>query len=438
MATDSTSRGYLVLLVAVCILIVFQALAIGRDADGFEKPVLSVTTSFVTEGSLDAQVPIELAPTNFEPGALSQLPGEEESALGDATEDDDEDEGSETAPETSSVASPSTTALPTAPAVEAVAADAATGFGRHRVQSGESLWKVARRYGVTVDDLANWNLLTDRSTIRPGDELVVRTIPATTAPQTSAPTQATGESTGSTSLTYAVQSGDTLFLIAKKFRTSVASLLLNNSIPDPERLQPGQELVVTTANRILHVVNQGETLWELSKLYSVPLQDLIDHNNMTYSTIFPGQRLDIPVSDPRTLTSLFAHRRALKFGRPLRGRTTARFGWRVHPILARRLFHCGVDLAAPAGTDIGSVAPGTVTFAGWLRGYGKVVVVKHKSGLSSRYAHCQDLRVEVGDRVVAGQTLATVGTTGLSTGPHLHLEIRRWGRPIDPAEYITI
>lgn len=437
MATDSTSRGYLVLLVAVCILIVFQALAIGRDADGFEKPVLSVTTTFVTEGSLDAEAPIELAPANFEPGALSQLPGEEESALGDASVAD-EDEDTESDPAASDVASLSTTSPSAAPDPETFAEAPATVISRHTVRSGESLWKVARHYGITVDDLANWNTLTDRSTIRPGDELVIRCAPAAEATEATVAAPAAGESTGSTSLTYNVQPGDTLCLIAKKFRTSVASLLLNNSIPDPERLQPGQELVVTTANRILHVVNQGETLWELSKLYSVPLQDLIDHNNMAYNTIFPGQRLSIPVSDPRTLTSLFAHRRAMKFGRPLRGRTTARFGWRVHPILNRRLFHCGVDLASPAGTDVGSIASGNVTFAGWLRGYGKVVVVKHKSGLSSRYAHCQDLRVEVGDKVAAGQTLATVGTTGLSTGPHLHLEIRRWGRPVDPAEYMTI
>ena len=443
--TDITStRGYVALLLLVSTVIGFQALAIRQDPVEFERPVLSMVTPFVTDTYALYEAPIELAEYDFEPGALSLLPGEE-------AETDDDLYVSEPSHDNSSNqkyrAEEDTTAADDGVLVgssQPVRAPERTKpilpqhTRTHVVRPGESLWLIARRYGAKITDIIEWNDLGGSTTIRPNDELIVGRMPRRDTENTTEQHTPQGDSAGSTSLTYVVQPGDNLHHIAQKFRTSVASLLLNNVIPDPERLYPGQELIVTTANRISHVVNKGETLWELSKLYSVPLKDLIEHNNMRYDTIFPGQRLSIPVKDPRALAALFSRQRRQSFARPVQGRVTSPFGWRVHPILNRRLFHTGVDIAAPAGTTISSIAPGTITFAGWLRGYGRVVVVKHSSGLSSRYAHCQDIKVEVGQRVNTGDKLATVGTTGLATGPHVHLEIRRNGRPINPADYVAL
>ena len=460
MANDNSARGYLILLALVSMLIVFQALAIGRDDDSFERPMLSVSTTFRTpEGpqpTTETEAPLELAPANFEPGALSTLPGEEDdqspeetSVIQERTQSPSVIQEQTIEPTIDSVIS-SQSIQTTEPAQEVAVAPVVMAQVQvtaqpakpkkvavtHTVKRGESLWKLARRYGVTIDQLMNWNKIPSRRNIRPGQELKVRLSKEKKAQLAKA--KAKPKKVVQKAATYKVQAGDNLYTIAKKFRTSVASLLLNNNVTNPEALRPGQVLNITTANRIVHIVNQGETLWELSKLYSISLKDLISHNNIKYRTIFPGQRLAIPVRDPKTLKTLFTKKKAKKYGRPLRGRLCGFFGWRIHPILKRRLFHCGVDVAARQGTKIGAIAAGKVTFAGWLRGYGKVVVVKHDRKMSSRYAHCKSINVKVGQRVKAGQTIARVGTTGLSTGPHLHLEVRKYGRPVDPREYVAI
>lgn len=121
---------------------------------------------------------------------------------------------------------------------------------------------------------------------------------------------------------------------------------------------------------------------------------------------------------------------------PLEGRRSSPYGWRTHPISGDRKFHGGIDLAAPEGSEIRAVAPGVVTFAGRRPGYGKTVEVRHRDGALSRYAHASRVHVAVGDRIEAGEALADVGSTGAATGPHLHLEIRRNGRTVDPDRYL--
>lgn len=111
---------------------------------------------------------------------------------------------------------------------------------------------------------------------------------------------------------------------------------------------------------------------------------------------------------------------------------TSGFGYRTDPIDHTRKFHDGLDLAAPAGTAIHVLRPGVVTFAGRAGGYGNLVVVDHGGGLETRYGHCASLSVAPGDRVEVGDVVGTVGSTGRSTGPHLHYEVRRDGIPVDP------
>jgi murein DD-endopeptidase MepM/ murein hydrolase activator NlpD len=109
------------------------------------------------------------------------------------------------------------------------------------------------------------------------------------------------------------------------------------------------------------------------------------------------------------------------------------FGMRVHPVTGAKRLHAGIDLAAPTGTPIGAAAAGTVTFAGARGGYGNLVIVDHGDGTETRYAHQHTISVRAGQTVAAGDLLGTVGSTGQSTGPHLHFEFRRDGEPVDPA-----
>ncbi len=117
---------------------------------------------------------------------------------------------------------------------------------------------------------------------------------------------------------------------------------------------------------------------------------------------------------------------------PVDGRVSSRFGHRSDPFTGEHRSHHGVDIAAAEGAPIQAVRAGTVTFAGEQGGYGNVVILDHGDGLETRYAHCKALNVEAGQRVHAGGVVATVGSTGRSTGPHLHFEVRRDDEPVDP------
>jgi murein DD-endopeptidase MepM/ murein hydrolase activator NlpD len=123
-------------------------------------------------------------------------------------------------------------------------------------------------------------------------------------------------------------------------------------------------------------------------------------------------------------------------GWPVSGPVVSPFGWRIHPILGYRKFHTGIDIAVGYGVPIASSAAGTVIYASWMGGYGNVIIVDHGDGLSTLYAHQSSLAVGTGARVARGQTIGYVGSTGFSTGPHLHYEVRVNGNPVDPMGYL--
>jgi len=122
--------------------------------------------------------------------------------------------------------------------------------------------------------------------------------------------------------------------------------------------------------------------------------------------------------------------------RPCPGPITSGFGPRRHPIHGTVRMHEGVDFGAAAGVAIVAAKGGTVTFAGGMGGYGNTVDIQHKNGFMTRYAHCSAIYVKVGQKVGNGQRIAAVGSTGASTGPHLHFEIRKGGSPVNPMSYI--
>ena len=122
----------------------------------------------------------------------------------------------------------------------------------------------------------------------------------------------------------------------------------------------------------------------------------------------------------------------------LMAKISSPFGWRTHPIYGHRQFHTGIDIALPKGHPIRAPVSGTVVFAGRLKGYGNTVILRTGSGQRMLFAHMNRIDARAGDTVSAGCVLGTVGDSGLATGPHLHLEIREDGRPIDPLSDKTL
>lgn len=125
-------------------------------------------------------------------------------------------------------------------------------------------------------------------------------------------------------------------------------------------------------------------------------------------------------------------------GRPIdHGWLSSHFGYRTDPFTGKLHLHSGIDFAGKMGTPVHATAAGVVTWSGKRSGYGNMVQIYHGKGISSRYGHCKQLLVKPGDIVTAGQTIALMGSTGRSTGPHVHYEVLKNGRQVDPMPYIV-
>ncbi len=125
-----------------------------------------------------------------------------------------------------------------------------------------------------------------------------------------------------------------------------------------------------------------------------------------------------------------------RFILPVSGRISSEYGYRVHPISGARRLHAGMDIAAGSGTPIGAAGDGTVIYAGWRGGYGNTVIVDHGGGIATLYAHQSRVGTSVGQSVRRGQVIGYVGSTGYSTGPHVHWEVRVNGSPQNPRGYL--
>lgn len=282
----------------------------------------------------------------------------------------------------------------------------------HVVQKGETLSEIAKAYGTTVEALIALNGIADPDRIQAGERLLV--------------------SAGH--LVHVVAKGETLWDIAKLYDATPEQLASWNGISDPRRLMPGQELIVA-ARPTTHRVRAGETISAIAKRYGVTVESLAAVNNLANpNRIVVGQELLIPPTGggaPGASVRMGAAGPWSRFSRwPVSGTVSSGFGMR------NGSQHQGIDIAAPHGSPVRAVAAGKVVYADWAGSYGLLVTIDHGGGIETRYAHASRIDVKPGDQVAAGQVIARVGSTGRSTGPHLHFEVRVNGEPVDPLRWL--
>ncbi|HHY37479.1 MAG TPA: peptidoglycan DD-metalloendopeptidase family protein [Clostridia bacterium] len=241
-------------------------------------------------------------------------------------------------------------------------------------------------------------------------------------------------------ITHTVRRGETLSSIAKTYGTDTKSIAYINKLGDPDVIEAGRKLKVLTRPGVFRRVKPGDTLWSLSLEHQAEVEDVISINGISDpDLIAPGDLLLLPRAVPQNgragrnafITSVSRRSRPELTGFiwPLAGPITSPFG----PRWGR--MHYGVDIAAPVGTKVVAAKDGKVAHSGWYGSYGKVVILDHGDGVQTVYAHLSSISDQTarrGDVVRQNQVIGRVGNTGFSLGPHLHFEIRSYGRPVDP------
>ncbi len=234
-------------------------------------------------------------------------------------------------------------------------------------------------------------------------------------------------------LVHTVRSGETLWDIAISYGITIDNILASNDIPNSNRIRVGQQLQILTVKGVLHKVAQGESVWELAQRYGVPLAEIMEVNSIEdASKIQPGAKLVIPGATQLLIKDALVINGQIQkaFDWPARARISSKYGMRWGRM------HNGVDIAVVTGTPIKAAADGKVIFSGTNGGYGIMVIIDHGKGVETRYAHHSRNVAKVGQTVKRGDVIAYSGNTGVSTGPHLHFEIRYNGKAVDPLKYL--
>lgn len=232
---------------------------------------------------------------------------------------------------------------------------------------------------------------------------------------------------------YQVASGDSLWSISKKFNISIDSIISLNQITSPRGLAVNSKLLIPQMSGIYHKVEKNDSLFKISKTYGVKLEKIKDYNELG-GYLQVGKTLFIPGGKYSRFQKDYI------FGNifivPVRGVLTSTYGFRIHPIKRLRLFHTGIDIAKNMGDRVRVAADGVVVQAGFNGGYGKYIKIKHSMGYETAYAHLSVLWVKPGQKVKKGQFLGRVGNTGVSTGPHLHFEVKHNGKFVNPLRFV--
>ncbi|MFO7942258.1 MAG: M23 family metallopeptidase [Bacillota bacterium] len=228
---------------------------------------------------------------------------------------------------------------------------------------------------------------------------------------------------------YEVESGDTLSEIANSFGTDAETLAIINDLSNWNALQPGDTLKILTVSGLLHRVGPGESASAVADRHGVNLADLLAANGLREGEDLPvGEEVIVPGARPEREAVLAVRGELYRW--PTRGRISSPFGYRWGG------FHTGIDIATGTGTPVTPTRAGRVSHAGWRGAYGYLVIVDHGGGMSSYYAHLSAITANVGQNVTQDTLIGRVGSTGRSTGPHLHFEIRENGDPNNPMNYL--
>lgn len=234
-------------------------------------------------------------------------------------------------------------------------------------------------------------------------------------------------------ISYTIQPGDTLYHISRKYGTDISTLSTLNSISNPNLIYPGDKLEILTATGLVHTVRAGETMEQIASSYYTDKEEIIRLSGAPENVLREGERLVIPAAAGVTAVSRGASGLTTKvpsFDWPLEGTITSPFGWR------RGGFHYGLDIAAPMGTPVFAAADGTVVFNDYRGTYGLLVEIEHGPEWKTRYAHNSEVLVQSGQKVFRGEIIARVGSTGNSTGPHVHFEIIYRDERLNPVKYL--
>ena len=245
-------------------------------------------------------------------------------------------------------------------------------------------------------------------------------------------------------ITYTVKDNDTIFDIAEEFHITVNTILWANKLSSRSIIRAGDELKILPVSGVEHTVTRGETLGSIASKYSIPQEDIIEVNKLTQvTTIQVGQKIIIPDGRPlytpppptRALVKVPAVETNVVSSENMFWPTTCRRltqyfrGWR----------HTGIDIACGLGENVYSAQDGLVERAGWnAGGYGNRIIIKHSDGTKTLYAHLKagGILVAPGQYVNQGDLIGLMGSTGRSTGPHLHFEVIVSGTRVNPFNYL--
>lgn len=241
---------------------------------------------------------------------------------------------------------------------------------------------------------------------------------------------------------YKIESGDTLSGIAQKYGVSIDSIRWANDLSSSDSIKPGQTVKIPPVSGIIHKVKRGDTVYSVSKYYQTDAQGIVDYpfNTFTNDETFElavGQVLIVPDGVMPKVEKVYIAKRTPNAGTVV---ASGNFVWPTSGTISQgfRWYHRAIDIANEAGTPVLAADSGQVVIAGWPDniGYGNRVVIDHGNGISTLYAHLISVSVSQGQTVKGGDTIGAIGSTGRSTGPHLHFEIRVSGKTQDPLAYL--